>query len=161
MVSRLARRGCYFHRLLGRLNIGLRCAFEPRDVHAQHRLDAMAVLLRDPQQILSQHELPGHRGMPRVVGPALPNIECLDALAPAPAGDCRVADRPSVFKKEQMLMVDLAGRDVLLAQRQVTLKDFERARAKLNVAILLRLVRSLSRRRPRALVTDNTALWAS
>ena len=68
--------------------------------------------------------------------------------------------RPS-SKKEQMLMVDLAGRDVLLAQRQVTLKDFERARAKLNAAILLRLVRSLSRRRTRALVTDNTALWAS
>jgi CheY-like chemotaxis protein len=139
IVSRLARRGCYVHRLFDRLNIGLRCAFEPRGVHAQHHLDAMSVLLCDPQQILSQHELPGHRGMPRVGGPAPSNIECLDALAPAPAGDFRVADRPSVFKKEQMLMVDFAGRDVLLAKRQVALKDFERARAKLNVAIVLRL----------------------
>ena len=80
----------------------------------------MSVLLRDPEQILSQHELPGHRGMPRVIGPAPSNIERLDALAPAPAGDFRVADRPSVFEKKQMLMVDFAGRDVLLAQCQVS-----------------------------------------
>ena len=75
----------------------------------------MPVLLRDPQQILSQHELPGHGGMPRMVGPAPSNIECLDTLAPTPAGDFRVVDRPSVFEKEEVLMADFAGRDVLSA----------------------------------------------
>ena len=101
------------------MNIRLRCAFEPRGVHAQHHLDAMAVLLRDPEQIFSQHELPCHRGMPGVVGPTPSNVECLDALAPAPAGDLRVADRPSVFEKERVLMANFAGRDVFRPQRQV------------------------------------------
>ena len=41
----------------------------------------MPVLLRDPQQILSQHELPGQRGMTRVVGSAPSNVERLDAAA--------------------------------------------------------------------------------
>jgi hypothetical protein len=34
------------------------------------------------------------------------NIERLDALASAPASDLRVADRPSVFAKEQVLTSD-------------------------------------------------------
>jgi hypothetical protein len=73
----------------------------------QHRLDAMSVLLRDPQQILPEHELPGHGGMPCVVGPAPSNVESLDALAPAPPGDLWVAmGRPSVWE-EQVLMVGL------------------------------------------------------
>jgi hypothetical protein len=44
-----------------------------------------------------------------MVGPTPSNVERLDAFAPAPAGDFRVADRPSVFEKKQMLMVDFAG----------------------------------------------------
>ena len=120
------------------MNIRFRCAFEPRGVHAQHHLDAVSVLLRDPKRILAQHELPGHGGMLCVVRAAPSNVQRLGALAPAPAGDS-LADRPSVFKIEQLLMVDFAVRDVFLAQSQVTLKDFERAWAKLNVAILLRL----------------------
>ncbi len=79
----------------------------------------MSVLLRDPQQILSQHELPRHRGMPRVVGPTPSSIERLDTLAPAPARDFRIADRPPVFKKEQVLMEDFAGRDVFVPECQV------------------------------------------
>jgi len=52
-----------------------------------------------------------------VVGSAPSNIECLDALAPTPAGDFRVADRPSVFEKEEVRMADFAGRDDGTAQR--------------------------------------------
>jgi hypothetical protein len=37
-----------FHRFLDRVNVGIRCAVEPRGVHAQHDLDAVSVLLRDP-----------------------------------------------------------------------------------------------------------------
>jgi hypothetical protein len=59
--------------------------------------------------------------MPRVIGPAPANIECPDALALAPASDFRVADRPSIFEEEEMLMVDFAGREVFLAQDQVAL----------------------------------------
>jgi hypothetical protein len=44
-----------------------------------------------------------------MVGPTQSNVECLDALAPAPAGDFRIADGSSVFQKKQMLMVDFAG----------------------------------------------------
>jgi hypothetical protein len=33
------------------------------------------VLLRNPEQILAEHELPGHRGMPRMVGSAPSNVE--------------------------------------------------------------------------------------
>jgi hypothetical protein len=105
--------------LFDRLNIGFRGSIKPRGVHAQHHLDAMSVLLRDPEQILSQHQLPGDRGMPRVVGPAPSNIERPDALAPAPAGDFRIAYRPSVFEEEKMLMADFAGRDVFLSERKV------------------------------------------
>lgn len=74
-----------------------------------------------------------------MVGPAPSNIECLDTLAPTPAGDFRVVDRPSVFEKEEVLMADFAGRDVLSAQGQVPPQNFEGARAKLNVAIFLGL----------------------
>ena len=61
--------------------------------------------------------------MPCVVGPALSNIERLDALAAAPACDLGVADRRSVFEEEQMVMADFAGRDVsvFLAQGQMAL----------------------------------------
>jgi len=59
-----------------------------------------------------------------VVGPAPANIECLDALAPAPAGDFRVADWPAVFEKEKVLMVDFAGRDEFCAERQVSVGRF-------------------------------------
>ena len=38
-----------------------------------------------------------------------------------------------------MLMVDFAGREEFLAQRQVALQYCARARAKLDVAVLLRL----------------------
>ena len=57
-----------------------------------------------------------------MVGPAPSNIECLDTLAPAPAGDCRVANRTAIFKKEQLLMLNFAGRDVFLAERQLLLQ---------------------------------------
>jgi hypothetical protein len=57
--------------------------------------------------------------MSRVVGPTPANIERLDALAPSPAGDLRVADRPSILEKEQVLMADFAGRDVFVSQFQV------------------------------------------
>jgi hypothetical protein len=87
-----ARAWVFFHRIFDRVNVSVSCAFEPRGVHAQHHLDAMSALFRDPEQILSQHELPGHRGMARVIGSAPSNIERLDALG--------VADRPSVFEKE-------------------------------------------------------------
>jgi hypothetical protein len=73
--------GSSFHRFFDRVNIGVCCSVEPRSVHAQHHLHTMAVLLRDPQQILPQHELPRHGGMPRVLGPAPPNIECFGTLA--------------------------------------------------------------------------------
>jgi hypothetical protein len=46
--------------------------------------------------------------MPRVVGSAPSNTERLDALAPAPAGDFRVADRAAIFEEEQVLMADFA-----------------------------------------------------
>ena len=62
-----------------------------------------------------------------MVGPTPPNIERLDALAPSPAGDLRVADRPSVFEEEEMPMADFAGRNVFRAECQVALKNFERA----------------------------------
>ena len=81
IVNRLARRGSFSHRLFDRVNVGIRCSLEPRGVYTEHHLDTMSVLLRDPQQILSQHELPGHRGMPRVVGTAPANIQGLGALA--------------------------------------------------------------------------------
>jgi hypothetical protein len=74
-----------------------------------------------------------------VVGSAPSNIERLDALAPAPAGDFRVTDRPSVFEKEQVLMAHFAGRDVFRAQYQAVPQNFEGARAKLDVAIFLGL----------------------
>jgi hypothetical protein len=48
-----ARAGLFFHRLFDRVNIRACCAFEPCGVHAQHYLNAMAMLLRDPEQILS------------------------------------------------------------------------------------------------------------
>ncbi len=83
------------------MNVGIRCTLEPRGIHAQHYLDAVSVLLRDPKQIPTQHELPGHRGMARVVGATPLNIERLDGLAPAPAGDLRVADRPDVFEEDK------------------------------------------------------------
>ena len=35
-----------------------------------------------------------------MIGPAPSNVECLDALAPAPARDLRIADRSSVFEEE-------------------------------------------------------------
>jgi hypothetical protein len=54
-----------------------------------------------------------------MIVPAPSNIECLDALAPAPAGDLRIADWPSVFEKEEVLMADFAGRDVFRAQWQM------------------------------------------
>ncbi len=57
--------------------------------------------------------------MARVVGPAPANTKGLDALAPAPAGDFRITDRPSVFKEKKVLMPYFAGRDVFLAERQV------------------------------------------
>jgi hypothetical protein len=81
----------------------------------------MPVLLRDPQQILSQHELPGYGGMPRVAGPTPANIKRGDALAPAPAGDFRVADRAAVLEEEEVLMPYFAGGDVFLAKSQVSL----------------------------------------
>ena len=74
------RRGSFFDRLLDRVNVGFRCSLEPRGVHAQHHLDAVPVLLRDPEQILSQHELPGHRGMPGVVGSAPSRVGVLHLL---------------------------------------------------------------------------------
>ena len=85
-------------------------------IHAQHDLDAVSVLLRDPEQILSEHELPSHRGMARVVGPAPANAERGDALTPAPARDFRVADRPSVVEEEKMLMADFAGIHVFVPE---------------------------------------------
>jgi hypothetical protein len=51
-----AHDGSSLHRLFDRVNVDIRCAVEPRGVHAQHHLDTVSVLLRDPQQILSQHE---------------------------------------------------------------------------------------------------------
>src|SRR5258708_39834033 len=77
--------------------------------------------------------------MTRVVRPAPSKIERFDTVAPAPAGDFRGADRTAIFKEEQMRMVNFAGRDVFMAERQVAFKDFERTRTKLNVAIFLRL----------------------
>jgi hypothetical protein len=59
--------------------------------------------------------------MARMVGSTPANIECFDTLAPAPAGDFRVADRAAVFEEEEVLMTYFAGRDVFLAQRQVAL----------------------------------------
>ena len=94
-------------------------SFEPRCVHAQHNFDAVSVLLGDPEQVLAQHELPGHRGMPCVVGAAPANSERRDALAPAPAGDFRVADWPAVFEKKKVRMRYFSGGDVLIAERQV------------------------------------------
>jgi hypothetical protein len=57
--------------------------------------------------------------MARVVGPTPANTERLDAFAPAPAGDFRVADRPAVFEEKEMLMRYFSGRDVFIAQREV------------------------------------------
>ncbi len=54
-----------------------------------------------------------------MVGPTPANRERLDALAPSPAGDFRVADRAAVFEEEEMLMPYFAGRDVFLAERKV------------------------------------------
>jgi len=54
-----------------------------------------------------------------MVGPAPLNIECLDTLTPAPAGDFRVADRTAIFEREQVPVVDFAGRDVFRAECQV------------------------------------------
>jgi hypothetical protein len=59
--------------------------------------------------------------MLRVIGPAPANTKRLDGLAPAPAGDLRIADRPSVFEEEKVLMPYFSGRDVFIAKRQVTL----------------------------------------
>ncbi len=56
-----------------------------------------------------------------MVGPAPANTKRLDVLARAPAGDLRIADRPSVFEEEKLLMVDFAGSDVFLAQGQMAL----------------------------------------
>jgi hypothetical protein len=74
-----------------------------------------------------------------MVGSALSNIERLNALAPTPARDFRVADRAAIFQEEQVLMADFAGRDVFGAQGQVPPQNFQGARAKLNVAIFLGL----------------------
>ena len=57
--------------------------------------------------------------MPRVIGSAPSNIERLDALAPAPAGDLRVADRPSVFEEKEVLMRYFSGRDVFLSAKSM------------------------------------------
>jgi hypothetical protein len=119
LIRNCGLRRSSFHRLFDRVNIGVRCSLEPRGVHAQHYLDAVSVLLRDPEHVFSEHELPGHRGMPRVIGSAPANTERLDALAPAPAGDLRVADRPAVFEEKEMLMRYFSGRDVFRAERQV------------------------------------------
>jgi hypothetical protein len=59
--------------------------------------------------------------MPRVVGPAPANTKRLDALAPAPAGDFRIADRPSILEEKEVLMRYFAGRDVFIAEREVPL----------------------------------------
>ena len=42
--SKRMRRRTRIHRLFDHLNIRIRCAFDPRGVHAQHHLDAVAVL---------------------------------------------------------------------------------------------------------------------
>jgi len=45
-----------------------------------------------------------------MVGTAQGNIESFDTLAPAPARNFRIADRPSVFEEEEVLMPYFAGR---------------------------------------------------
>ena len=56
-----------------------------------------------------------------MVGPAPANIERLDALAPAPARNFRITDRPSVFEEKEVLMRYFTGREVFSAERQVAL----------------------------------------
>jgi hypothetical protein len=124
-------------------------------VHAQHDLDAMSVLLRDPEQILSEHELPRHRGITRVIGPTPANRERRDALAPAPASDFRVANRAAVFEEEEMLMVDFAGREDFSRNAKWRSRiSSARGQSSTSRSSCV-LVRSLSCRRKRALVTDS------
>ena len=70
-----------------------------------------------------------------MIGPAPANTERLDALAPAPAGDLRVADRPSVFEEKEVLMRYFSGRDVFLSARSIKeeLLALKRTVAKLGV----------------------------
>ena len=66
------------------MNIGIRCAFEPRGVHAQHHLDAVSVLLGATQsKYLPSMSCQLTEEMPRMVGPTPSNVECLDALPSA------------------------------------------------------------------------------
>ena len=53
--NRDACSGSFFHRLFDGVNVGFRRPLQPRGVHAQHHLDAVTVLLRNPEQVRSQH----------------------------------------------------------------------------------------------------------
>nr|WP_246433670.1 hypothetical protein [Povalibacter uvarum] len=97
------------------------------------------MLLGDPQRVFADHQIPAHRGVPRVVCVAVTHFQSAQGAAPTDPRVLKVADGVPVRLEEQFVVLDLAGELEPGAQVELALQDFERPRTELDDPILTRL----------------------
>ena len=104
----------------------------------------MSVLLRHPQWMLADHQIPTHRGMAGTVGFSISEVAHLrERSSPTNIWILKVAYRLSGLLEEQQVMIDLAGELESSSQCELPPQYSQRPRAELDEPILTGLGRVL------------------
>ena len=113
------------------VDVRLDRTFGPCGVHRQHRRDAVAVLLGDPQRVLADHEIPADGRMACAIRLPIANgTQSVQRSTPADVRILEIADRSAACLEEQVVVVNSAS--TLESRAQVIYKDYLTARVSLR-----------------------------
>lgn len=78
------------------------------------------MLLRHPERILAEHQVPAHRGMTRGVGATIPHFQRSQRLAPSNLRHLYISHGLAGVAHEDMIVMEFAGSREALAQAKLS-----------------------------------------
>ena len=108
------------HCALDGLNVGAGRTLGPCRIGFEHRRDGVAMLFRDPQRVVPDHQIPAHGRMPGAVGFAVADhLQPVQRLTPTGIRVQKIADRFAVAFEEELFVMDSTLMLELRAEREL------------------------------------------
>jgi hypothetical protein len=104
-------------------DIGFKRSVHPCSIGAPHRDQAMPVLARDEQGVLSDHEIPTDRRVPGAIGTTVALAQALQAQTPTLRGIAEVSNRCAIVLEEELVVFDQAARLEISIKGQLVLQE--------------------------------------
>jgi hypothetical protein len=144
------------HRAANGVDVGFNHVLSPGGIDPEHRGDAVAVLLGDPQRIFAGHQVPAHRRVPGHVWSPIPQFQRHQGCAPSSCLDLQVQEGLACFAEEDVVVLDETGSLKPGPQRELPFENSQCSRAKSNPPIVAGLSSiAVNSRNPRLVDADD------